>query len=84
MQVVDAPAPESVHVENVPVLFVVRMIVPVGATVGIGEVSDTVTVQAAEPPTVTVAGQIIPIELVLSVEVIVPLVPLLVEWTLSP
>ena len=84
MQVAEAPAPDSVQVVNVPVLLVVNVIVPVGVTAGGGDVSVTVTVQAAGLLTNVVAGQLIPIELVLSVEVIVPLVPLLVECTLSP
>ena len=72
------------QVVNVPVLLVVNVIVPVGVRSGGGDVSVTVTVQAAGLLTNVVAGQLIPIELVLSVEVIVPLVPLLVECTLSP
>ena len=72
------------QVVNVPVLLVVNVIVPVGVRAGGGDVSVTVTVQAAGLLTNVVAGQLIPIELVLSVEVIVPLVPLLVECTLSP
>ena len=82
-QVAEAPAPDSVQVVNVPVLFVVSVIVPVGE-VGAVEVSVTVTVQAAGLLTSVVAGQPIPIVVVLRVEVIVPLVPLLVECTLSP
>lgn len=46
--------------------------------------SVTVTVQATGLLTSTVVGQLIAIALVLRVEVIVPLVPLLVECTLSP
>jgi len=65
-------------------MLVVNVIVPVGVRAGGGDVSVTVTVQAAGLLTNVVAGQLIPIELVLSVEVIVPLVPLLVECTLSP
>jgi len=84
VQVAEAPAPDSVQVVNVPVLLVVNVIVPVGVRSGGGDVSVTVTVQAAGLLTNVVAGQLIPIELVLSVEVIVPLVPLLVECTLSP
>jgi len=84
VEVVEAPAPDSVQVVNVPVLLVVNVIVPVGVRAGGGDVSVTVTVQAAGLLTNVVAGQLIPIELVLSVEVIVPLVPLLVECTLSP
>jgi len=84
VQVAEAPAPDSVQVVNVPVLLVVNVIVPVGVRAGEGDVSVTVTVQAAGLLTNVVAGQLIPIELVLSVEVIVPLVPLLVECTLSP
>ena len=84
MQVAEAPTPDSVQVVNVPVLLVVNVIVPVGVRAGGGDVSVTVTVQAAGLLTNVVAGQLIPIELVLSVEVIVPLVPLLVECTLSP
>ena len=84
VQVAEAPTPESVQVVNVPVLFVVRVIVPVGARAGAGEVSVTVTVQVAWPLIGVVDGQLIAIALVLGVEVIVPLVPLLVECTLSP
>ena len=79
MQVAEALAPDSVQVVNVPVLFVESVIVPVGVRVGTGEVSVTVTVQVAGLLTSVVAEQLIPIELALSVEVIVPLVPLLVE-----
>jgi hypothetical protein len=64
---------------KVPVLLDVRVIVPVGVRVGVGDVSVTVTLQAAGLLSGVVAGQLIPIELVLSVEVIAPLVPLLVE-----
>jgi len=84
VQVADAPAPERVQVVKVPVLFVESVIVPVGVRGGAGEVSVTVTVQVAGLLTSVLAGQLIPIELALSVEVIVPLVPLLVECTLSP
>ena len=76
-QVAEALTPESVHVVKVPVLFVVSVIVPVGET-GAVEVSVTVTVQAAGLLTSVVAGQVIPIALVLRVDVTVPLVPLLV------
>lgn len=72
------------QVVKVPVLFVVSVIVPVGVRVGAGEMSVTVTVQAAGLLTSTVAGQLITIALALRVEVIVPLVPVLVECTLSP
>ena len=82
-QVADAPTPESVQVVKVPVLFVVRAIVPVGE-VGPVEVSVTVTVQVAGLLISVVDGQLIPIVVVLRVEVIVPLVPLLVECALSP
>ena len=84
VQVADAPEPDNVQLVKVPVLFVARVIVPVGVKAGPGDVSVTVTVQFAGLLTSVVAGQLIPIELVLSVEVIVPLVPLLVECTLSP
>ncbi len=67
-----------------PVLLDVSVIVPVGVRAGVGDVSVTVTVQAAGLLRGVVAGQLIPIELVLSVEVIAPLAPLLVECTLSP
>jgi hypothetical protein len=73
-----------VQVVKVPVLFVESVIVPVGVRAGVGDVSVTVTVQAAGLLTSVVAGQLIAIALVLSVEVTVPLVPLLVECTLSP
>ena len=84
VQVAEALTPESVQVVKVPVLFVVRVIVPVGVREGAGEVSVTVTVQATWLLIGVVVGQLIPIALVLRVEVIVPLVPLLVECTLSP
>ena len=83
-QVVEAPKPESVQAVKVPVLFVVSVIVPVGAREGAGEVSVTVTVQTTWLLIGIVDGQLIPIALVLSVEVIVPLVPLPMECTLSP
>ena len=83
-QVAEALTPESVQVVKVPVLFVVRVIVPVGVRAGAGEVSVTVTVQATWLLIGVVVGQLIPIAFVLRVEVIVPLVPLLVECTLSP
>ena len=83
-QVAEAPTPESVQVVKVPVLFVVSVVVPVGVMAGAGEVSVTVTVQATWLLIGVVVGQLIPIALVLKVEVIVPLVPLLVECTLSP
>jgi hypothetical protein len=79
VQVAEAPTPESVQEVKVPVLLVVSVIVPVGVRVGVGDVSVTVTVQAAGLLSGVVAGQLIPIELVLSVEEIAPLVPLLVE-----
>ncbi len=84
MQVAEALVPESVQEVKVPVLFVLSVIVPVGVRAGVGDVSVTVTVQAAGLLSGVVAGQLIPIEFVLSVEVIVPLVPLLVECALSP
>ena len=83
-QVAEAPKPESVHVVKVPVLFVASMIVPEGVRGGAGDVSVTVTVQVTWLLIGVVVGQLIPIALVLRVEVIVPLVPLLVECTLSP
>ena len=82
-QVAEAPTPDSVQVVNVPMLFVASVIVPVGG-VGAVEVSVTVTVQAAGLLTSVVAGQLIPIALVLRAEVTAPLVPLLVECALSP
>lgn len=83
-QAAEALTPESVQVVKVPVLFVVSVIVPVGVMAGAGEVSVTVTVQATWLLISVVVGQLIPTVLVLRVEVIVPLVPLLVECTLSP
>ena len=83
-QVAEALTPESVQMVKVPVLFVVSVIVPVGVMAEAGEVSVTVTVQATWLLISVVVGQLIPIALVLRVEVIVPLVPLLVECTLSP
>ena len=82
--VAEAPTPASVQVVKVPVLFVVSVIVPVGVMAGAGEVSVTVTVQDTWLLISVVVGQLIPMVLVLRVEVIVPLVPLLVECTLSP
>jgi hypothetical protein len=84
VHVAEAPTPESVQEVKVPVLLVVSVTVPVGVRAGVGDVSVTVTVQVAGLLTSVVAGQLIPIELVLNVEVIVPLVPVLVECTLSP
>ena len=84
MHVAEAPAPDNVQLVKVPVLFVVSVIVPVGVKAGVGDVSVTVTVQVARLLTNVVAGQLIAIALLLSVEVIVPLVPLLVECTASP
>jgi hypothetical protein len=84
VQVAEAPVPDNVQVVKVPVLFVDSVIVPVGVRVGVGDVSVTVTVQVTGLLISVVAGQLIAIALVLSVEVIVPLVPLLVECTLSP
>ena len=84
MHVAEAPEPDRVQVVKVPVLFVVRVIVPVGVEAGVGDVSVTVAVHVAGLLISVVAGQLIVIALVLSVEVIVPLVPLLVECTLSP
>jgi len=84
VQVVEVPDPESVQVVKVPVLLVANETFPVGAIVGAGEVSETVTVHVIALLTSPVAGQLIPIELALIVEVTVPLVPLLVECTLSP
>ena len=83
-QVAEALTPESVQMVKVPVLFVVSVIVPVGVMAEAGEVSVTVTVQATWLLISVVVGQLIPIALVLRVEVIVPLVPLLMECTLSP
>jgi len=84
VHVEDTPDPESVHAVKVPVLLVVNDMVPVGVMVGAGEASETVTVQVIALLTSAFAGQLIPIELALSVDVTVPLVPLLVECTLSP
>ena len=84
MQVAAAPTPESVQEVKVPVLLVVSVTVPVGVTAGVGDVSVTVTVQAAGLLTSVVVGQLILIALVLRVDVTVPLVPLLVECSLSP
>jgi len=84
VQVAEAPEPDNVQVVKVPVLFVISVIVPVGVKAGVGDVSVMVTVQVAGLFRSVVAGQLIVIALVLKVEVIVPLVPLLVECTLSP
>ncbi len=84
MQDAEALAPDNVQLVKVPVLFVISVIVPVGVKAGVGDVSVTVTVQVAGLFRSVVAGQLIVIALVLKVEVIVPLVPLLVECTLSP
>jgi len=83
-QVAEALTPESVQMVKVPVLFVVSVIVPVGVMAEAGEVSVTVTVQLVGALTTVVAGQLIAMVLVLSVEFTFPLVPLLVECTLSP
>ncbi len=79
VQVAEAPEPDNVQVVKVPVLFVISVIVPVGVKAGVGDVSVMVTVQVAGLFRSVVAGQLIVIALVLSVEVIVPLVPLLAE-----
>ena len=79
VQVAEALAPDNVQLVKVPVLFVISVIVPVGVKAGVGDVSVTVTVQVAGLFRSVVAGQLIVIALVLSVEVIVPLVPLLAE-----
>jgi len=79
VQDAEALAPDNVQLVKVPVLFVISVIVPVGVKAGVGDVSVTVTVQVAGLFRSVVAGQLIVIELVLSVEVIVPLVPLLAE-----
>ena len=63
---------------------IVKLTVPVGTMVGDGELSVTVAVQLAWLLTNTADGQVTAMVLVLRVEVIVPLVPLLMECTLSP
>lgn len=70
--------------EPLAVPALVKLTVPVGVMVGAGELSVTVTVQLAWLLTNTVDGQVTTMLVVLRVEVIVPLVPLLVECTLSP
>jgi len=79
VQDAEALAPDNVQLVKVPVLFVISVIVPVGVKAGVGDVSVTVTVQVAGLFRSVVAGHLIVIALVLSVEVIVPLVPLLAE-----
>ncbi len=63
---------------KVPVPLLDNETVPVGAIVGDGDVSVTVTVQLIGVLTEVVAGQLIVIVLVLRVEVTFPLTPLLV------
>ena len=68
-----------------PVPLVVSPIVPVGLLAVPGDVSVTVTVQLVELLMSVVNGwQLIATALALRVETMFPLVPLLVEWTLSP
>ena len=71
-------------IEPLAVPALLRLTVPVGVTVGAGEVSVTVTVQLAWLLTNTVDGQVTAMVVDLRVEVIAPLVALLVECTLSP
>ena len=71
-------------IEPLAVPALVKLTVPVGVMVGVGEVSVTVAVQLAWLLTNTVDGQETVMAVVLRVEVIAPLVPLLVECTLSP
>ena len=79
------PLPPSVQLVNEPVPLVDRAIVPDGVRAGAGEVSVTVTVQLIELFTATeVELQVIAIPFVLKVEVIVPVVALVVECTVSP
>jgi hypothetical protein len=73
-----------VQLVNVPEPLVDSVIVPDGVSAGDGDVSVTVTVQLTGALTTVVAAQLIAMVLVLRVEVTVPLVPLLVECTLSP
>ena len=54
-QVAEAPAPDRVHVVNVPVALVDNDTVPVGV-VGVAEMSVTVTVQLVELSTTNVVG----------------------------
>lgn len=70
--------------EPLAVPALVKLTVPVGVMVGAGEVSVTVAVQLAWLLTNTVDGQVTAMLVDLRVEVIAPLVPLLVECTLSP
>lgn len=71
-------------IEPFAVPAMVKLTVPVGVMVGAGELSVTVTMQLAWLLTNTVDGQVTVIVVDLTVEVIAPLVPLLVECTLSP
>ena len=71
-------------IEPLAVPALVKLTVPVGVTVGAGEPSVTVTVQLAWLVTNTFDGQVTTVVVDLRVDVIVPLVPLLVECTLSP
>ena len=63
---------------KVPAPLLVSETVPVGAIVGAGDVSVTVTVQLAGVLIAILAGQLIVIVLDLRVEVTFPLTPLLV------
>jgi hypothetical protein len=73
------------HPVNVPVSLVVRVTVPVGLMAVPVDVSVTVTTQLVELLMSVVDGwQLIVIEAALRVETMFPLVPLLVECTLSP
>ena len=71
-------------IEPLAVPALVKLTVPVGVIVGVGDVSVTVTVQLAWLLTNTVDGHVTARAVVLRVEVIVPLVPLPMECTLSP
>ena len=75
----------KVHVENVPVPLLVRVIVPVGVLAVPGEVSVTVIVQLVELFTTIVIGwQDIVVLVVLTVTVIVVFAAAAAEWLASP
>jgi len=74
----------QVVVENVPVLLVVNVTVPVGVTAPVPEASATVAVQVDAVFSATLAGEhetVVVLERIVDAIVKLPLLPV---WTLSP
>jgi len=74
----------QVVVENVPVLLVVNVTVPVGVTAPVPEASATVAVQVLAVLSRTLAGAqdtVVVDDLIVEASVKLPLLPV---WTLSP